>query len=389
MTNTIAVLSNNITESLAIMKNITEFIKHPIKLKSNRVWRIYSGGKLLDEFCGIYPSTDGAYPEDWLGSVVEANNLPRDGKPLLEGLSMCDDGTGMYLKNLIEDQPEQLLGNEHFKQFGANLGVLVKFLDSAVRLPIQVHPDKKAAKELFHSAYGKTEAWYVLGGRCINDEQPYILMGFQEGVTREQWQQYFDSQDIGKMENSLHKIPVSPGDVFLVRGGTPHAIGPGCFLLEIQEPTDYTISVERKAPDGSSVPDFLCHQGIGFEKMFECFHYFAQSRKKTLESCKLNPVCRLENENITIEHLIGLEQTKAFSLNKMTIRKSYHYPSDGRAAVLAIIGGTGKITYPEGTIWLKQGDSVFMPACMENVSLMSEEKNELIILECLPPALEK
>ena len=53
---------------------------------------------------------------------------------------------------------------------------------------------------------------------------------------------------------------------------------------------------------------------------------------------------------------------------------------------LAIIGGTGKITYPEGTIWLKQGDSVFMPACMENVSLMSEEKNELIILECLPPA---
>ena len=115
------------------MKNITEFIKHPIKLKSNRVWRIYSGGKLLDEFCGIYPSTDGAYPEDWLGSVVEANNLPRDGKPLLEGLSMCDDGTGMYLKNLIEDQPEQLLGNEHFKQFGANLGVLVKFLDSAVR----------------------------------------------------------------------------------------------------------------------------------------------------------------------------------------------------------------------------------------------------------------
>lgn len=53
------------------------------------------------------------------------------------------------------------------------MGVLVKFLDSAERLPIQVHPDKEKAKILFHSGYGKTEAWYILDGRKIHGENPY------------------------------------------------------------------------------------------------------------------------------------------------------------------------------------------------------------------------
>ena len=376
-------------ESLAIMKKVTEFTKRPIKLKSNRVWRIYSGGKLLDEFCGIYPGTDGAYPEDWLGSVVEANNMPRDGQPLREGLSIADDGSEAYLKDQIETNPELLLGKEHCRQLGDNLGVLVKFLDSAVRLPIQVHPDKATAQRLFHSDYGKTEAWYVLDGRCINGEQPYILMGFKEGVTQEQWKQYFDDQDISGMENSLHKIPVSPGDVFLVRGGTPHAIGPGCFLLEIQEPTDYTISVEKKAPDGALVPDFLCHQGIGFDKMFDCFHYLAQNREQTLQSCKLTPNLVLNNGQVQIEHLIDSKHTQAFSLNKITIQENYDYPSGGRAAILAIIEGTGKIVCHDETILIKRGDSVFMPSDMENVSFIPNPGTKMTMLECLPPALQK
>ena len=362
--------------------------KRPIKLRSNRVWRIYSGGKLLDEFCGVVPGIDGAFPEDWLGSVVEANNMPREGQPLREGLSVSAD-TGEYLKDLIAAHPEELLGSKHIAEVGTDLGVLVKFLDSAVRLPIQVHPDKLAARELFDSAYGKTEAWYILGGREIDGEQPYILMGFKEGVTRKQWQRYFDEQDIAGMENSLHKIPVSPGDVFLVRGGTPHAIGPGCFLLEIQEPTDYTISVEKKAPDGSTVPDFLCHQGIGFEKMFECFHYDTQNREKTLESCKLHPSCIAEDENVKAERLIDSEQTPAFSLNKLAVKESYHYPADGQAAILAVVGGAGKIVSPAGTVSLRQGDSVFMPAESENVLLVSDGAEDLVILECLPPVSVK
>ncbi|MBR3439605.1 MAG: class I mannose-6-phosphate isomerase, partial [Clostridia bacterium] len=213
----------------------------PVKLEYNRVWRLYFGGKLLDEFRGDSGS-DGNFPEDWLASVVTANNPDRENKPENEGLSKAENGE--YLRDIIESAPEMYLGKEHIEKHGCNFGVLTKFLDSAERLPAQVHPDKNAARNLFHSEFGKTEAWYILGGREINGEKPYILLGFKEDVTKERLKNLFDKQDIPAMSALMNKIPVNTGDVFLIEGGTPHAIGPGCFLIEIQEPTDYTISLE-------------------------------------------------------------------------------------------------------------------------------------------------
>jgi mannose-6-phosphate isomerase len=48
---------------------------------------------------------------------------------------------------------------------------------------------------------------------------------------------------------------LEPESVYLVEGGVPHAIGSGCFLVEIQEPTDLTLRVERTTPRGNGVPD--------------------------------------------------------------------------------------------------------------------------------------
>lgn len=168
----------------------------PIKMLENRVWRIYLGGKLLDDLRGK-DGEDGYFPEDWLASVVTATNPPRDDAPEREGQSRVEtaDGPTVYLKDLIDENPEGFLGRGHIEKFGINFGVLTKFLDSAERLPIQVHPDKKAARELFNSDYGKTEAWYILGGRGINGEQPHILLGFKEDVTKERLRELFDRQE--------------------------------------------------------------------------------------------------------------------------------------------------------------------------------------------------
>ena len=59
------------------------------------------------------------------------------------------------LKVRIEENPEAYLGKAHVEKFGTNLGVLAKFLDSAEKLPVQCHPDKKAAKEFFKSEWEK------------------------------------------------------------------------------------------------------------------------------------------------------------------------------------------------------------------------------------------
>lgn len=81
----------------------------------------------------------------------------------------------------------------------------------------------------------RTEAWYIIDGREIDGEPPYILFGFKSGITREKWEKMFREQDIQGMIDSMHKFNINPGQVFLIETGIPHAIGSGCFLIEIQE----------------------------------------------------------------------------------------------------------------------------------------------------------
>jgi len=354
----------------------------PLKMLENRVWRIYLGGKLLDELRGNEGS-DGYFPEDWLASVVQANNPPHENQPDREGLSkvLTADGKTAYLKDLIDQNPEGFLGEEHIKNFGVNFGVLTKFLDSAERLPIQVHPDKAAARNLFNSDYGKTEAWCILGGREINGEKPYILLGFKEDVNTDILRELFDKQDLKGMEALMHKVPVKAGEVYMIMGGTPHAIGPGCFLLEIQEPTDYTISLEKCNTLGEKLPDFLCHQGVGFEKMFDCFNYINYTVDGLLEAFKLSPVLMESNGSFVYTQIISYANTPCFSLNKLEVKKSFTHKCLGKPSALAVVSGAGKIAGIE----VMSGDCLFVPAMAEAFEIISEGADALTMLECLPP----
>ncbi len=350
--------------------------KSPLKLAENRVWRIYLGGKLLDEF-RAKDGDDGYFPEDWLASVVTANNPERENAPALEGLSKLDDNV-TYLRDVINSDTAAMLGTNHIAKHGENFGVLTKFLDSAERLPIQVHPDKQAAKTYFHSDFGKTEAWYILGGRSINGEEPHILLGFKEDMTADKLHELFDKQDIAAMSKAMHKIPVKQGDVFLIKGGTPHAIGPGCFLLEIQEPTDYTVSLEKCNTLGEKLPDFLCHQGIGFDNMFECFHYINHS----LDEFKLKPKEGEKGDGYSVTNLITYDDTTCFSLNRIDVEKScVKSAKEEKPSALVVIGGKGRI----GSVDVKQGDCMFVPACVSDIEFTVNEGDTLAIIECLPP----
>lgn len=352
-------------------------LQKPIKLAENRVWRIYLGGKLLDEFRGNEGS-DGYFPEDWLASVVSANNPPRPDTPEREGLSRAVSGE--YLKDVIDAEPAKALGSDHIAKHGENFGVLTKFLDSAERLPIQVHPDKTAARTLFNSEYGKTEAWYILDGRTINGEEPYILLGFKEDVTEEQLHKLFDEQDIAGMAALMHKVPVKSGDIFLITGGTPHAIGPGCFLLEIQEPTDYTISLEKCNTLGEKLPDFLCHMGIGFDNMFKCFNYINYRLEDLLKNFNLKPAELEDNADYTLTKLIGYEATPCFSLQRLDVKQSFIRKYQvTRPSALVCIAGEGTV----GGSAMKKGDCMFVPASADTIEFVTE--NGITMLECLPP----
>jgi len=329
----------------------------PVKLDRAGAWRTYTGGSMIDKLHGIDNSEDTHFPEEWIMSTVRARNSGRE--HIVEGLSMVS-GTELSLAELIEQYPDEMLGAgnrikaKDAKQGAGNpLGVLVKIIDSAERLTVQVHPTREKAKELFQSAYGKTECWHILGGREINGEKPCIYFGFKEGITREYWQQVFEDQNIPEMLNCLHRFEVKPGDTFLIEGGIPHAIGAGCFLIEVQEPTDYTIRTEKTTPAGLQVADFMCHQGLGFERMFDCFTYEGYTPQEVLDRWCIKRKDR---------QIIGYDDTEMFRLEMVELQEKEIFTSGHTFSGIFILEGCGKVNDKH----VKAGDQFFIPAaCKE------------------------
>jgi mannose-6-phosphate isomerase len=331
----------------------------PIKLSPARSLRTYLGGKLIEELHGAAEPKDSHYPEEWMISVVSSRTAGRED----DGLNKVDlPDEDITLKELVDAHPQDFLGEAHVKKFGNQTGVLVKLIDSAERLIIQTHPDKEKALELFGSAYGKTECWHFVGGREINGEAPHVYVGFKPGVTREKWKALFDEQDVQGMLDCMHKYDVQPGDTFLIEAGTPHAIGPGCLLVEIQEPTDYTIRMEKTSPSGLEIEDYLIHQGIGFEKMFDIFKYESLGREATLAKWQVpSSLLKVEDGSKEVE-IIGYSQTPFFRMTQVEVETEANIQCEGVFSGLYILSGSAALMTDGESKTVKKGDQLFVPA---------------------------
>ena len=167
-----------------------------------------------------------AAPEDWFGSTVRAMNPNRE--HITEGLArVVFSGGEAVLGDLVSTDAECFLGAAHLARYGSNPMVLVKYLDSAVRLPFQVHPTVEFSRRRLNANSGKTEAYYILSMRPEVTE-PYIYLGFQHPPTREGLRRMIVNQDIAGMERCFEKIPVKPGDIYVVSGGLPTPSAAAC-----------------------------------------------------------------------------------------------------------------------------------------------------------------
>jgi mannose-6-phosphate isomerase len=110
--------------------------------------------------------------------------------------------------------------------------LLLKFLFPHEKLSVQVHPDDTQAQRT-GQPWGKTECWYVAAAKPGSQ----VAMGLKPGVTRAQLQQAIEEK---RAEELLHWIPVYPGEMIYVAGGTVHTLGPGSVIVETQQQSDTT-----------------------------------------------------------------------------------------------------------------------------------------------------
>lgn len=331
-------------------------LNKPLFFKKNRVKRIYTGGSQFATFFGD-DSTEGFFPEEWVCSYVKALNEGSDIPD--EGISITEDGD--KFDELLKNHTTEMLGEGR-----TELGILTKILDSSIRLPVQCHPDKEFSRKHFNSEYGKTESWIILGA----GEDACIYFGFNKRYTKEEFRSAFDKDEC-VLVSMLNKIPVNVGDVFLIPGKAIHAIGKNCLLLEVQEPTDFTIQPENKCGD-YVLSDNEKYLGLDPDIAFDCFDMELDSLEKTLKTAKCEPV-KVGN----IEKLITHEKTPCFAVNRYNVndeKVSLPCPS-----VYVVTDGTGKVICDDFVRDVKKGDYFFAPAVIDG-RLFAE--GDMKIIQC-------
>ena len=352
---------------------------HMLRLLPNRVWRTYTGGLVLDRMEGRAAPADGPFPEDWLGSTVRAINPDRD--VVDEGLArVVSSGGEAVLADLVAADPEYFLGAAHLERFGTNPMVLVKYLDSAVRLPFQVHPTVEFSRRHLGADSGKTEAYYILSTRPDVTE-PYIYLGFQHPPTREELRRMIVAQDIVAMERCFEKIPVKPGDIYVVPGGLPHAIGGGVLMVEVMEPTDFVARVEFTVA-GRVIPESARFMGRDVDFVLDMFSFDRLPVSVVQSTWHCQPRTLETHATLHREALVDGRVTDRFNVVRTTLTGRSLWRAYG-FTVLLVVEGSCEIATTHEHASLSQFDRIVVPHGMDALDITSQ--NGVVLLECLPP----
>ncbi len=205
---------------------------HPFRTRPYMRVKVWGGRRLPEQFGKSGPA------DEPIGEAWEVADLD-------EGESRVASGPleGMALSELVDRWGERLVGTAHS---GTDFPLLVKLLDAADDLSVQVHPSEAHVRNLFPEADSKDECWLVV------DVEPggSILHGVRGGVDAEAFERAVDE---GRAAELLRRVEVEPGQIVRVVPGTIHAICEGVTLLEIQQPSDTTYRVydyDRAGLDG-------------------------------------------------------------------------------------------------------------------------------------------
>jgi len=330
-------------------------------LGPNTPRRFYRGGERILAFRGldVEPDFDGFRPEDWIGSTARLfAEGGGGGTTLPDGVDLSDafarDGAGWF-------------GEEHVVRFGGNPNLLTKLLDSGERLPVHSHPSREFAVAHLDCDNGKTEAWIVL----VAEPGATVWVGFRDGLSDAELEGLVDAQD-DRLLAALNPIAVTAGDAVLVPAGQPHAIGEGVLILELQEPTDFSVMLE--------------HRRFGLELDHA---FLGLDRALALQSVDHGPVTparidSLRRRWIDVEDAGSAlpEEASAYFRAEVVRPVTGDVTVAAAYAAVVVVDGSGTFTSHHGSREVSAGDVLLVPHSAGEVTV----SGRVTLIRCMPPA---
>jgi mannose-6-phosphate isomerase len=195
------------------------------------------GGRRLGELFAKPLGPESDYAESW--ELVDRD--PEQSRVVAGPVA------GKTLRELLRDYPQQILGR-HAPQ--PRFPLLVKLLDAAQLLSVQVHPNDVQAGRMTPPDLGKTEVWHVLAAQPGSK----LYAGLKAGVDRARLEKALHA---GTVAECLHEIEPRVGDTIFIPPGTVHALGAGVVIAEFQQSSDVTLRLfdwNRVGADGKARP---------------------------------------------------------------------------------------------------------------------------------------
>ena len=172
----------------------------------------------------------------WGGQRLRQSDPPIGEAWIAYGPSLVSNGphAGETLDALMASQGTALMGTAVARRYPARFPILIKLLDCADWLSVQVHPNDEQARRLVGpDEFGKTEAWYFLEA----EPGAEILAGVKQDVDAAALTAAIRD---GRVLDVAERVGISSGEALLIPAGTLHALGPGLLLYEIQQASDTT-----------------------------------------------------------------------------------------------------------------------------------------------------
>lgn len=300
----------------------------------------------------------------WGGQRLKAADPPVGEAWIAYGESRVSAGAyaGHTLDEIAAEYGAELLGEHVAERYEWRIPLLVKLLDCADWLSVQVHPnDEQAARLVGPGAPGKTEAWHFLEA----EPGATIYAGTKDGTTRETLTKAIRE---GFILEVARRLEVRTGETYLLPAGTLHSLGPGLLLYEVQQASDTTYRVY----------DWGRPSRAGRELHIEESVAVTDPRK----SAVLAPTPRLEATGaanvLSCPHFaLDLLRVAASSLKADTAGKSFH--------VLTVSAGTADVTNGGETVRLGRHETALVAGGARAYEISSVEGTTTELLRASVP----
>jgi mannose-6-phosphate isomerase len=268
--------------------------------------------------------------------------------------------SGELLSEAIAQDPVAWLGAEIAHRHGGQTPLLVKLLDSADNLSVQVHPSGDDPK-LGPGESGKPEGWVVLEAEPGGG----LYLGFRPGVGASEVAACIDEG--GALDELMNFVPVERGDAFVIAAGTPHAIGRGVTLVEPQWVAPGSSGVtyrfwdwNRRYNAAGDLDPTGKPRELHLARSLEVTTFLGAGDIPLSESCRFEsvPLARAEWE---FHRSVALE-CPAFVLERWQGSGQRLFKPFGTMVTLTCVKGRARLESSSGALNLRMGESAVVPA---------------------------